>query len=75
VAIIDAERCVGCQGCLDVCPFGAINYFEDRRICQVNKALCKGCGGCAATCPSGSVQLMGFRPQQIYAQIDQALAD
>ena len=75
VAIIDAERCVGCQGCLDVCPFGAINYFEDRHVCQVNKALCKGCGGCAATCPSGSVQLMGFRPQQIYAQIDQALAD
>ena len=75
VAIIDAERCVGCQGCLDVCPFGAISYFEDRHICQVNKALCKGCGGCAATCPSGSVQLMGFRPQQIYAQIDQALAD
>jgi heterodisulfide reductase subunit A len=75
VAIIDAERCVGCQGCLDVCPFGAINYFDDRHVCQVNKALCKGCGGCAATCPSGSVQLMGFRPQQIYAQIDQALAD
>ena len=75
VAVIDAERCVGCQGCLDVCPFGAINYFEDRHICQVNKALCKGCGGCAATCPSGSVQLMGFRPQQLYAQIDKALAE
>ena len=74
-ATIDAERCVGCQGCLDVCPFGAINYFEDRHICQVNKALCKGCGGCAATCPSGSVQLMGFRPHQLYAQIDKALAE
>lgn len=75
VAGIDPERCVGCKGCLDVCPFGAINYFEDRHICQVNKALCKGCGGCAATCPSGSVQLMGFRPQQLYAQIDEALAE
>jgi heterodisulfide reductase subunit A len=74
-ATIDPERCVGCQGCLDVCPFGAITYFEDRHICQVNKALCKGCGGCAATCPSGSVQLMGFRPHQLYAQIDQALAE
>jgi heterodisulfide reductase subunit A len=75
VAQIEPERCVGCQGCLDVCPFGAINYFEDRHICQVNEALCKGCGGCAATCPSGSVQLMGFRPQQLHAQIDQALAE
>ena len=75
VAGIDPERCVGCKGCLDVCPFGAIDYFEDRHICRVNKALCKGCGGCAATCPSGSVQLMGFRPQQLYAQIDEALAE
>jgi heterodisulfide reductase subunit A len=75
VAEIDAERCIGCRGCLDVCPFGAIEYLEDRHICQVNKALCKGCGGCAATCPSGSAQLMGFRPQQLFAQIDQALAE
>ena len=75
VAQIDPERCVGCHGCLDVCPFEAINYFDDRHICQVNEALCKGCGACAATCPSGSVQLMGFRPQQLFAQIDKALTE
>jgi heterodisulfide reductase subunit A len=75
VARIDPESCVGCQGCLDVCPFGAIAYLEDRRICEVNRALCKGCGACAATCPSASVQLMGFRPHQLYAQIDKALGE
>ncbi len=75
VAQIEPERCVGCQGCLDVCPFEAINYFDDRHICQVNEALCKGCGACAATCPSDTVQLMGFRPQQLFAQIDKALAE
>ena len=75
VAQINAETCVGCQGCLDVCPFGAINYFEDRHICQINQVLCKGCGACAATCPSASVELMGFRPQQLYAQIDKALVE
>ncbi len=73
--MIDPEGCVGCQGCLEVCPFGAINYFEDRHICQVNRALCKGCGACAATCPSSSAELMGFTSQQLYAQINQALAD
>jgi len=36
--------------------------------------LCKGCGGCAATCPSGSARLDGFSNQQIYAQIEQAMA-
>ena len=75
VAHIEPESCVGCQGCLDVCPFGAISYMEDHHICQVNEALCKGCGACAATCPSASVELMGFRPRQLYAQIDQALAE
>ncbi len=74
VADINAETCCGCLGCVAVCPYGAINYFEDRGVCQVNKVLCKGCGGCAATCPSGSARLDGFSNDQIFAQIDQAFA-
>lgn len=74
VADINPETCCGCLGCVDVCPYGAINYFADRGVCQVNKVLCKGCGGCAATCPSGSARLDGFSNDQIYAQIEQALA-
>ncbi|MGO9571798.1 MAG: CoB--CoM heterodisulfide reductase iron-sulfur subunit A family protein [Desulfomonilaceae bacterium] len=74
VADINADTCCGCLGCVDVCPYGAINYMEDRGICQVNKVLCKGCGGCAATCPSASARLEGFSSDQIYAQIEQALA-
>jgi heterodisulfide reductase subunit A2 len=74
VADISPETCCGCLGCVQVCPYGAINFFEDRGVCQVNKVLCKGCGGCAATCPSGSARLDGFSNEQIYAQIEQALA-
>jgi heterodisulfide reductase subunit A2 len=74
VADINAATCCGCLGCVDVCPYGAINYLAERGVCQVNKVLCKGCGGCAATCPSGSARLDGFSNDQIYAQIDQALA-
>lgn len=74
VADINADTCCGCLGCVDVCPYGAINYMEDRGVCQVNKVLCKGCGGCASTCPSASARLEGFSNDQIYAQIEQALA-
>ncbi len=74
VADINPNTCCGCLGCLEVCPYGAINFFQDRGICQVNKVLCKGCGGCAATCSSGSARLDGFSNDQIYAQIEQALA-
>jgi heterodisulfide reductase subunit A len=69
VAHIDAETCVGCQGCLNACPYGAIDFLPDRHICQVNIALCKGCGSCAAACPSGSARLAGFARQQLNAQI------
>lgn len=74
VADINAQTCCGCLGCVEVCPYGAINFIENRGVCQVNKVLCKGCGGCAATCPSGSARLDGFSNQQIYAQIEQAMA-
>jgi len=73
VASIDAESCVGCQGCLKVCPYEAIRYVEDEEICQVNEAICKGCGACDATCPSASAQLKRFTSKQIYAQIEMAM--
>ncbi len=72
-AWIDSETCVGCQGCLKVCPYEAIQYLEDRKICEINEVICKGCGACAATCPSASAQLKRFTSRQIYVQIEKAL--
>ena len=69
VAEIDAKTCVGCMGCMDMCPYGAIDYLPEKLICQVNTILCKGCGCCASTCPSQSAMLKGFKPEQILAQI------
>jgi len=69
VAHINAETCVGCQGCLNACSYGAIDFIDDKHICQVNIAVCKGCGSCAASCPSGSARLAGFARQQLNAQI------
>ena len=75
VAQIDPAICSGCQACVGVCPFGAIDYKEDDKICEVNQALCKGCGTCAATCPSECITLLGFSHKQIYTQIDEALKE
>jgi heterodisulfide reductase subunit A len=74
VAEINVGTCVGCQGCLEVCPYQAIDYLEDQGICRVNQVLCKGCGACSATCPSASAQLKGFTADQILAEIDQVMA-
>lgn len=69
VAEVDVSTCCGCQGCLRICPYGAITYDESRDVCQVNPILCKGCGACAGACPSQSVQLKGFRPKQLLSQV------
>ncbi len=77
VAQVDPETCSGCQACVGVCPFGAISCKEqeDKKLAEVNQALCKGCGTCAANCPSECITLFGFSNQQLYTQIDEALAE
>ncbi len=72
VAKINPESCVGCKACLTMCPYEAITYNRDKRICEINEILCKGCGNCAATCPSHSAQLCGYKPEQLLAQIGAA---
>jgi len=73
-ASIHKDRCIGCRSCEECCPFGAISYLEQEERCEVNQALCKGCGTCAATCPSEAISLMGFSHEQLYRQIDEAMA-
>ena len=75
VAQINPETCVGCRACLEVCPYGAIDYLEDEGICNVNPVLCKGCGTCTAACLSGSIKQGGFKDYQIYSQIEEAFVD
>lgn len=74
VSWIDPEKCAGCGGCVEVCPYNAIHMNPETGVAEVNSALCKGCGACTAACPSEAPQLMGFNHQQLYAQISSALA-
>jgi heterodisulfide reductase subunit A2 len=74
VARIEPGLCSGCLGCIQVCPFGAISFDEERQVAEINPALCKGCGGCAAACPSEAPTLLGFNHRQLYAQINSALS-
>jgi heterodisulfide reductase subunit A len=73
VTDIRAELCSGCLGCINVCPYGAITFDDQKYVVKVNAALCKGCGACAAVCPSEAPALMGFNNNQLYAQIKSAL--
>jgi heterodisulfide reductase subunit A len=73
VSQISASFCTGCKTCIDVCPYGAISFDEDRRISVVNEVLCHGCGSCAAACPSGAASLKHFTFPQLYQELKEVL--
>jgi len=67
---IDPDICAGCQICIGLCPYGAIDFDPQRRVSVVNETLCKGCGSCAAFCPSQAARCKGFKNRQIFAEMD-----
>jgi len=70
ISWIDPEVCVGCQTCIGLCPYTAIEFDPRRSISVVNEALCKGCGSCAGFCPSGAAQVKHFNQKQVFAELD-----
>jgi len=70
ISWIDPDICSGCQTCIGLCPYTAIEFDERRRVSVVNEALCKGCGSCAAACPSSAAQVRHFGKKQILAEFD-----
>lgn len=53
-AVIDAERCVACGTCVELCRFHAITLEETARLLPFS---CEGCGVCAEFCPEGAIRL------------------
>ena len=69
-AMVQDEYCSGCRMCNNLCPYGAIEFLEDKKISHVNEALCKGCGTCVAACPSSAMTGQGFTDGQILAELE-----
>ncbi len=54
VALVNAEKCIGCGICIRSCPAEAIQMDE---IALVNREICNGCGICVVDCPQEAVFL------------------
>lgn len=50
---MDAEKCVHCEKCRNICTYKAIASFAGR--ITLFPDMCHGCGGCFAVCPSGAL--------------------
>lgn len=71
-ASVNPELCSGCQICVNVCPYHAIQLveYEGKRRARVVDVLCQGCGACVAACPSNAIEAKGFTEKQILAQVE-----
>ena len=74
ISHIDPDICIGCQTCIGLCPYSAIEFDERHQISVVNEAVCKGCGSCAAFCPSGAANIRHFTTEQVFAELDGLLS-
>jgi heterodisulfide reductase subunit A len=70
ISWIDPDICIGCQQCIGLCPYSAIEFNPRLGISVVNEALCKGCGSCAGFCPSSAAQVRHFKDKQILSELD-----
>jgi ferredoxin len=67
-ANVDEEKCVGCQICIERCPFDAIEMRKGssskKYKAYVNLEKCKGCGVCIPTCNKNAITYMIVRPPE-----------
>lgn len=62
--VYDTEKCVGCDKCVFICPYKAIEAepFATPKILYEN---CMGCGACALVCPHSAIQVKGFEFEDV----------
>ena len=54
-AIVDKEKCNGCETCVDECPSEAISMNEGKAV--VNVETCVDCGACVDACPEEAITM------------------
>ena len=70
IAVVREAGCGDCQICLSLCPFGALDFDEEKKMAKVDEYLCQGCGICTAACPSAAISVRNYSQDQLEAQIE-----
>jgi len=74
LASIEEGLCSGCQVCIPLCPYNAIELDREKMVARISDVLCKGCGVCVAACPSGAISQRMFEDDQLLQEIEGVLS-
>jgi NAD-dependent dihydropyrimidine dehydrogenase PreA subunit len=53
---LDADKCIGCGQCTEVCPH-AVFAIRERKARIQDRDACMECGACARNCPVGAISV------------------
>lgn len=65
----DPQKCVGCDKCVYICPYDAIEA-QHFGTPQIDYKKCAGCGLCTVICPHQSMYLRNFEPDRVSSAIE-----
>ena len=51
---VDAEKCVGCGECVDICPSEVFELQNEKSV-PVNAEECVGCESCIEVCEEDAI--------------------
>jgi coenzyme F420-reducing hydrogenase delta subunit/formate hydrogenlyase subunit 6/NADH:ubiquinone oxidoreductase subunit I len=68
-AVYNTDECVGCDKCVFVCPYEAIDV-EQLATPKILLDKCVGCGACAMVCPHAAIQVEGFEHDSVAQRLE-----
>ena len=54
-AVVDKEKCTGCETCIESCPLDAIKMQDGLAV--VDADTCGDCGACVDVCPTEAISM------------------
>ncbi len=69
IVVVDRQKCIGCQTCLDACPFDVPQFGTDEKMqkcdmCVGEQAPKNEAPPCVATCPTEALTIMKVDSQK-----------